>query len=331
MDYSSILHRAWELTKKNKWLWVYGLALALFGQVGNGGGGGGGSSDKQPGELPKNLPDLPKQTSQVLGQATNFITQWAADVPVSTWILIGSGIFLLVIFAIALAMIIQNWAKGALISGLADADNGKTVDLPSTSPSGIKSLKRLIVFSLIAAIVSLGLILGSLILMGIAVGGGYLLFSFSKIAQIVWLVLSITAAVLTLIGLIILISMVGIYADRLIVLENYNPWPAWKEGLKLSKGSFLDTLKMGIINSSVGCAAGCLSTIIQLIVLGIPALIIILPSFKNGWHWPAPPAIIGLTLLFITFIYTNLLFRAILTVFRFGVWNLFVKTVRQQK
>ncbi|GAG65858.1 unnamed protein product [marine sediment metagenome] len=39
MDYGEIIRRAWNITKKYKYLWVFGFILALFG------GGGGYSSN----------------------------------------------------------------------------------------------------------------------------------------------------------------------------------------------------------------------------------------------------------------------------------------------
>src|SRR3989344_4515034 len=44
VDYSRILKRSWQLSWKNKWLWVYGLILAIFGGSGGSGGGAGFSS-----------------------------------------------------------------------------------------------------------------------------------------------------------------------------------------------------------------------------------------------------------------------------------------------
>lgn len=324
MDYGAILKRSWELTKKYKWLWVYGLVLAVFG----GGGSGGGSPSGSFGGFKKELPEkLPEQTVQVLGQATDTISEWFKAIPLSTWLILGISTLLLILLFIVINWIICSWAKGALIAGLYEANQGNNVTLVSTSPKGLKAIKPLIVYGLIAFGISLGTILGAVVL----VTSGYLVFSFSKLGQTLWLVLSSIVGGLLLIVFLVLFAMVNVYADRQIVLKGTAPWPAWKTGFRFARRRFLPTLVMGIINQAIGCLVGCLSLLIILLVVGIPAVILIVPLFKNGFHFPKPPVIVILILLFLIFINLNLLVRAILTVFRYGTWNLFFDQILKEE
>lgn len=329
MDYSAILRRSWELTKKNKWLWIYGLVLAVFGGGGGSGGGGSWSPDKNTPSIPSNLPkNLPEKTSKVLGDATSALQSWFSTVPIQTWILLGIGVLLLVLVGIIIGLVIQNWAKGGLIAGFDEADNEKIPTLRGTSQKGIASMKNLLLFSIISFFVAFGLIIGFFLITAILVGGGYLLFGFSKQIQTIWLILGIIAAVLTFVVLVMLLVMIGIYADRLIVLENAAPWAAWKQGLGIARKKFFPTIIMGVLNTLVGCSAGCLSTIALLIILGIPAIILIVPLFRGGsFHWPNPLQAGTILSLFALFVYLHLAVRAVLVVFNYGTWNLFFKEV----
>lgn len=325
IDYGKIIRRSWEITKKYKWLWVYGLLLASAG--GGGGGGSGGRSSSKP-TLPENLPDdIPGKTSYVLSQTTSLISEWFSHIPISTWIVLGLGITFILILVILGTVILKSWANGALIAGVHDADEEKEVTLTTTSPAGIKAIKNLILLGIISFCITLGLVCFALITIGL----GFLVFSFSEILRTIWLVLIIICAVLTLIVLVVLLTLTSIYAERLIVLHGFSPWQAWKTGLRLSRGHFLHTLLMGIINTSLGCAVGCASLLISLIVLGIPAILLVIPLVSNFKSAFTIPLIGGLVLLFLTFLYFNFLISAIFTVFKYSNWNLFFKIIMSEE
>jgi len=329
VDYGAILERSWQLTKRNKWLWVYGLVLAVLG--GSGGGGGGGSGGGSAGSgTDKNLPeDLPEKTSQVLGAATTAIKDWFSQVPVMTWVGVGLLILLLVVLFLITRWILVNWAKGGLIAGLAAADREEEVSLVSTSGYGLKAVKPLVVLDLVGLGVGLLAILSLILVFGLL---AFLIYLVPEPGRIILWVIEGIIALPTAIGVFLLLGVVGIYADRLIVLEGVTPVAAWKRGLMLGKGNFLPTLVMGIINSAVGCTAGCLSLLALAVVLGIPAVVLLFPYFRGGWHWPPPGVWVGVGILGMIFIYGNLLVRIILTVFSYGNWNLFFKeTMRKEQ
>jgi hypothetical protein len=60
MDYGKIVTRAFEITRKHRALWVFGILLALFG---GGGGGGSGGNFNIPGDV-DDLPQLPTLSSE---------------------------------------------------------------------------------------------------------------------------------------------------------------------------------------------------------------------------------------------------------------------------
>lgn len=324
IDYGSIIKRSWFLVRKYKWLWVYGLVLAVFG---GGGGGGSGSSSSTNSNSIKNIPSdtkgLEQKGQQVLGDATTAISQWAAQVSPEVWILLGLAVVLLIIVGVVVSIVVVNWAKAGLIYGLHEANQDKDVNLPSTSTQAIGKIKPLFKFSLI----QFGLFM--LLLLGLGLGGGILallwfILSFSKVVAVILVALLGMVLVITFIVLMVIFSMVGIYADRLIVLHGYTSWMAWKKSFSLTKKSFLSIVVMGIINSLVGCVSGCLFILVLGIVLAIPGFLLLMPIFSKGIAGVTPGIVVGSGIIIFIFVQFNLLFRALFVVFNYSNWNLFM-------
>lgn len=329
IDYSKIIQRSWEITKKNKWLWVVGIVIAAFGGGSGSGGGGGGSSSStsttRPSEPPSPIPveDIKDKTSYVLGMATDSLQNWFSNFPTINWFVLGLIVFLVIIFGTVVIWILTSWAKGALIQGLDDADNEKEVTLKSISPYGISNIKKLMIFGLISFGMGLILFLGVSIFVGI----GFLIYSFAGSASTILLVLLGILVALALAVLMIIFTMISVYAERLMVLKGISPWEAWKKGFGLSKGNFFPTFIMGIINSIIGFTVGCLGMIALLILFAIPGFLIIYPIFKDGFNVPSASQIFAIIVLFVLFFSINLAIKAVFTVFNYGNWNLFFKQI----
>src|SRR4030042_3260604 len=173
-DFSSILQRSWEIIKKNKWLLVYGLVLAGFGAGGVSFNGSFPSSNNiNFKDLQKGVPkDLPEKTSQVLGAFTSAIAQWFKTVPPVVWGLLILGITLTILIGVIIRQVILCWARGSLIAGVQMADQNQTVSLSNTASLGIKSIKNLILLSLIM----FGITLGLFLVMGLLWIAGFFVF-----------------------------------------------------------------------------------------------------------------------------------------------------------
>jgi hypothetical protein len=326
IEYGQILKRSKLLTLKNKWLWVYGLVLAAVG--GGSSGSGSSSSSSSRNKTIQNLPSaVPEKTKEVLGTATTAIQAWLISVPIWAWVLIGIAVLVLILISIAFSMFVSNWAKGALIAGLDDADGDKPVNIFTTSPRGISSVKSLIIYGLLVAGVVAGLVLSLTLIIGL----GFAAFSQIVVARIIWTVLAVVVGIVAFGVVILATGFASVYADRLIVLHGLGPGDAFKKGFGLAKGNFLPTLILGIINGAIGCGVGCAGSLISIIVLGIPAAAIIIPAFIEGFHMPSPVALAVLGLLVILFININLLVRSGLLVFNYSNWNIFVKEILKQE
>lgn len=320
------------MTWQNKWLWVAGLVLASLSSGGGSGGGNFGSSSSgttpssspTPIQIPDNIED---KTSYVLGIATNYLENWFFGVSSKDWVMLAIVLVCFFVVGIAANWVITSWAKGALILGFEDANNNKVVTLKSISPYGLANIKKLIIFGLISFLATFVLTIGLLLVVGV----GYLFSILLGTAGTILLVLIGILAFLVFLVLLVIFVMITIYAERLIVLKGFSPWNAWKKGFSLSKGNFFPTIIMGIINSIVGFATGCLGILISLIVFSIPAYLLIAPMFEDGFIMPNISQLVGILVLILLFMSINIAIRAVFVVFNYGNWNLFFRQVFLEK
>jgi hypothetical protein len=335
IDYGKIISKSWDITKRNKWLWVYGLVLAILGgsSARGSGSGGSGSSASSPSPQLKNLPgNIPQETEKVLGTATDTVSQWLSNVPVSTWIIIGIIILTVIIIGIIISWIARSWAKAGLIAGVADASDGREVSLVSTSPRGIASCKNIMIYDLLIGIISIGVLIVFLVL-------GVIGFIAIKLIPIVGIIISVIAGlilVFTFIFLIILCSIISVYAERLIVLRKYAPWDAFNKGLVIAKKNAVPTVLMGLINDAFGCGAGCISSAITIILI-LPAVMLgIICAGVFGSDKPENitslivllPVLAGVGMVIISLIISvNCFISALVNVWKYSNWNEFFREI----
>jgi hypothetical protein len=325
IDYGKIIHRSWALTRENKWLWVFGMVLALFGGSSSSGGSGGSGSSSNVSQSATPSASL-QNPGKIINGLFGFVRQLFSSVPQSTWMLLGIGILLSVLLAIIVTWILRDWASACLITGMDDADRGKIVNLKTISPRGLERTKYLI----FSDIIVIGIIFGLLLAGGLLIGIGLLVFMFSPVLQMIWGVLTgiiaLMAFIITVVGLVFMTA----FAQRLIVLKDLSAWPALKQTFSMLRKIVLPVLVMGFINSSIGCIAGCLGLIVILIALIIPGIIIALPVITHGIVALNAVQVIGFILLIMIFIAANLLLKTILVVFNYGTWNLLFRQIIEE-
>ncbi len=310
ITYKNIIKRSWNLTKKNKWLWVYGLALAIFGGGGSSfRGGSGGRLDGVKNKVPQDLPDKEQVLGAVSGSASQ-VKDWFFAKPVSLWVLLVLAlIFIIVVFAVVF-WVARSWAKAGLIYGMDRADKEEEVTLADTSPTAISYIKKLLLFAFF-------------------LGGSFLFFIIFFIAQkLPIFYLFIIILVLAMIAVLVILALMGIYADRLIVLLNYEPWPAWKRSFTMVRQNFTSTIRMGCLNQLFGCAAGCLTLLLLGLLLFAPGAAIFVPIFKNGFTvGKFLTGALSMMVFLVVFVWAVYLTKAIFVVFNYGNWNLFFRQI----
>ena len=312
MRISEIYSQAYQVVKKNKALWVFGLAaLALTGAGGAGFGNGFNPSSEnfKFNESSVSAELLNKQLDSLYAIVTNFLQ----PIPNSTWIILGLGLLTAVIFAITLSLLLRSWVVGALICGTYDAlDEQNKVDLATIGDRGLRSFKSLAALYLLPNSLNL---LGLLIFI---VLGTILIASNSEVlAIIVWSVGALVFLVTSL-----LISLASFWAERLIAIEN-TPWTAafW-QGLKLFQNYFGETFKLGCANVLLGCGLGCAATAIVGPVIALLVLIGIIPIVG----WALLPLLIPLGIAI--FLIVGVVNAVILT-FKYTTWSILFKELHK--
>lgn len=326
VDYGMVVDQAKDLTLKHKWLWVIGFLLALFSSGGGNGGGGGGSQSSNNATNSSNQESVIQSVQNVLGATTSAIGEWFKSVPVSTWILLVIIIITLVVIGLIIGVVVRNWAKGVLIGGLNQAKSSKNpITLPEVVPHGFANFKNIFWVNVINSLVMFGIIMVSLVAAIVILAASYAL---EVIGFGIFLLVLFGSVAL---AIFVVISFVGIYAERLVVLHKFSPTAAWKKGLSLSKGNFLPTAIMGIINNTIGCVVGCLGTIVALMILAVPTIILIIPIFTQGIQALTLARIVSLLVVFIVFSNVNVFVSGVLLVFKFASWNIFVDEILAQE
>lgn len=323
LDYKAILKRSWEITKTNKVLWVFGMVLAALSGGGiNGGGGGGGGSENNTGtgdfnllELPT-IEEIPQQSSQILGAATDRISELFSNIPVGVWIILGASIFLAVIIAIIISIFIREWARGALIALIHDIEDEKPPGLRSGSLHGLSVVKRFIYLHIVPGIL---FTLAVLIISGFFVAI-FLLIN-STAAKIIIGGLGVLLFVaLILIGGVLLFLTITL-AEQLVIRKNLSAKEALKTGFKLSKKYFFQMTGMAAIHLGLGCAVGCAAIMILLLLIAI-----IIFAFALGKQ----AGLIALTVIGIpvfAFLLLSVLIKGIIQVFKTSNWTLLAREI----
>ena len=253
------------------------------------------------------LQNISPETNRVLGEYTNIFRDWFYSVSSVTWFWLVLAILLTILISLAAYLILKSWVKASLIAGVQLALSGQNADLGNSSMKGKAKIKNLVLYSLIW----FGLTIPIDIVIIIT-----LILSGKTIERNVILIVLIL--VLMILGVFNI--MISIFAERLIVLNDFGPWRAWKKGITLVIGNFFTTIITGIINFIIAAIFGLVSLIGSVLVLGIPAFIVLFQSIKNG-SMPGITAIIFLGILLLIFILAETLIGAIINVFKFSNWN----------
>jgi MFS family permease len=269
MDYYNIIKRSWEIVKRQKVLWVFGMVLAVFSGSGGGGfqsGGNLGDLDK----LFKNKQELPPDTgekiSSVLGTITSdpgaFFYSIVSQVPPLFWIFLALGIFSLVVVAFIIGIFMRNWATGALFALAAEEEKGQELTLKKGSDFGRKYWLRLFLVSIIPWGCLILVILGGIL--GLA-----LVALILPEALKVIILLPIVSGILILMVAAFVITVWIAFTQLVVVLEDFPIKKTLSFSWKLTKKFFWEGVILGFINMGFGCLIGCGTTMVVLLAIGL--------------------------------------------------------------
>lgn len=297
------------------------VIAALSGGVLNfnlsGGGEGEGFSDffKEP-----SLEKIPQETSHVLGVYTDSLLEVFRNISPGVWLILAISIFLAILAAITISIFIRNWAKGSLIASIHRIEDKKTTTLRSGSLWGLSVVKRFIYLNVIPWLI-LGIILLVLIILPIVALS--LTQSETTSAPILALILLLSIGIGIVAGVIL--TLIIILAEQLVIRENLSAKQALNKGLRLTKKYFGAMFVMGAINLGIGCAFGCATFIV--IMLLIVIVILAFAISKEAGFIVAVFA--GIPVL--AFILLSILIRGIYRVFNTSTWTLLAREIESKE
>ncbi len=333
INLSDIINKAYKITLKNKWLWIFGILLATsstsfqglnnLGKLSDLGNQTKQNSVTKPGvyNAPNSKPT--PTTRNVLGiQAPSTLETLSpaksllSSINIVSWVLIGIAVLALVIVGMGIAISARSWAEGALINGIQQENAGTVATLAQMSLSGRSKFKDMLKLNLLYFVLTIP----------VALLGG-LLAVLGTLAPMSLLFVIPIGLLLALVFIIIGIAMMLIIeiAKLAVALENMGWKEAFNVGKTITQKFLADIIVLNIVNCLIGTLASVASCFVVLIFIAIIAAAA-LPTVAIP-----PLAVITAPFIFLVvlvLITASSVFSGILAVFNKATWVLFYEQVK---
>ncbi len=294
--YRQILNKAWLITKRFRYLWIFGIFAAFLG---NGG------------EYQVLFNQVGKVSSQpeTLADWSSNLNSWLPKLDLSLNNLAPLIIYLIFGLAIiALFIWLATVSVGGLISGVAAVNNDAKVSFKNLFQEGMGKFWSLLGLNIIAkAIVygSLIFILTPLMLATFAQGSSRLNLLIILLTFLIFLPLTI------------IVSLTTKYASAQVMLAKEKFWPAFKNGWRLFSANWLVSLEMALIVFLINLAVGLLFIVIALLIFSPFFFFGVIYTVQNPYLFNVL-MYVSLTLLLLC----SLVLGAILATFQITAWTL---------
>lgn len=310
---------AWQIVKKNKVLWLFGMAVGAGGMSGNYSNSIDGKDfdtilkifEKSPKES-SNLPD-------VLGSSTSMLSDTIgalfASIPPSYYALLGLEVLFLIVFSIIISVIYSSWAHAALLEGIQTATVKGKLTIRDLSEKAFGSIKPVIYVSYVPY-----LLLGSIMVLIFALFG-ILTFALPDTAKSI-VILLMPVSILISVFMFVILTLVIIWAIRIVVIDKKPAKLALRMGYKIAKKKFWASVLLGIVNT---ITIGLLYVLILLPIIGI----IIGGAFTISKDTYLGTGIIVFGAIFLMlFILASTILEGIIGAFKATVWSLAYSAIR---
>lgn len=298
MDYLDLLKRAWQITIKYKFLWIFGLFLG--GSSFGGGVNFNSNLDKYSDKVDRN------QITNLFEKSVDFVFGN---------IIIISLILLVILFLFLLMIFLKIVSEGAIIGAVNMIEKEKEINFSQSFKLGLKYFWKILAIEFIFGVI----IFISVILLGIPVA---LLFMLDMILRGLALLL---LALAIFIPLVIILGFTSIYSLRFIVIKEEKVISSIKSGFNLFRKNLGATFIIYLLLLAINLVVTIISIIAILslaFIIGIPAVIIGIMIYPVA-------GIIGAILLVIFgilfFMAIALFIGAILNAYKSTLWTLTFK------
>lgn len=325
MDYTGILKEAWDVTRRNRSLWILGLFAGGSASISSNWSSGSSNSSSSKGlppgwenihtpneALQRGLDEAGRQLGVSLGTAA----QW--------WVIIGLAVFTLfviclVFWAIGIA------ARGGLIKQTGEAIAGRPTSAAAGWRAGLHFWGRVFAVGFLLALPLIGLgILGLITaavfgIPALVSGGGGPAFVAALVGM--GLVLSVIGLVAIVVGVVV--SMLEEVALRHAILDD-------RGAIDSIKATWADlwskrgVVSMWLVMILVGIAAGIAGAMLFIPIVILIGLVVAASVVAGGMGmlWLIAPAALVLILM-------GMLFKAVYATFRNTAWTSFYDRIQR--
>lgn len=258
LNYGDIITRAFQITKNNRSLWIFGFLAALFGGSG----------------VPNfnfNLPSNTFDSSKDFKDATKWLPKVDPSTVIS--IIVIAVIAFLIIWLIAL--FVRALSNGALIDMVGKIEDKNAVSIRNGFKSGLSFTLPLIgvVFSIWVPFLLTIILLGAIL-----IGPGILfIVAAYPIPGVIWLVIGGFLLLIIIIVGSIGLSIINIFANRYLVLKKAAVFESIGQGYRLLKSNLGQSLLLWLINVGLAIGQAIVLFIVYIIILLVIGLILGLP------------------------------------------------------
>lgn len=316
-EVGSLYRQAFEITKKYKVLWLFGIVV--------GSGVGFNFSNSFSGsDFKEFFKDDKKEAlingASILGDSTSkafeMLLQLFSAIPLWMHLVLGLEILVLILYLVAFWLIYRAWAEASHLEGIQTTITGQTPTIEDCSEKAFRSIKSLIWLNTIPGFLyflTIVIVFGILIT-GIIIG--------NTLFKIIFGLLMVPTVLGTITGWIIL-TMIMIWAPRLVVMEKHAAYEAFRKGYKITKQKFIATLLLGVFNT-------VLTWLLYGVIFAIMGIFVVggFLSLKSNTILSVTLFVLAGTLFFV-FILLSSVLSGIITTFKASVWSLAYNKIRE--
>lgn len=306
MNYGEIIRRAWDITKKYKYLWIFGFILALFGGRGS---GGGGIEYTFRGE---DLQKAPLIVQQFLFGPQSILR--------NNIYLIILGVMFLTIFALA-GLVLSIIAEGGLIGCVRDVESNEKSSLIDGFKIGAHYFwrmlgKNLLIFLVVSIVILFFILLFMIPFFSLSSSSNYRFLWFTIPLFIIFIIFMIPIGVF--------ITILNDYSSRFIVIKNNGIIRSIKNALRLIFSNFKHTIVIALILFGIGILIGII-LFIMFLIIGGPVALLGFSLYRAG---AIPPLVILAVIAVLFLIVLSVIINGIRMTFASSVWTLtFLKLI----
>ena len=296
IDYWDVLKKAFQITFRHKFLWVFGLFLGV-----SSGGANFGSFNTS------NFSGINTSSTNIQSDAQSIFTDY-----LWIFILVGIVVFLIMSVVVVLSFISQ----GALIGGVDKIATNKKVGFKDSFKIGVHHFWRILGISILIGIAALLLLL----FLGVPT---VLLFVFK-----LWLpaILLLILTFLIFFPIAIVLGIISTYAFRYTVIKETRVIESIKSGWRMFRHNLWPSLLIALIIFLVSMVSGIV-LLLAFLVVGIPLALL---GFISYAALKLTGVIIVLVLAAVILGFIVLLYGAILNTFSSTAWTLFFRELQKR-